>query len=396
MRAFFYTLDFALKGLIRYKTRNLSIVGLFGIIVFLFSGIDFMSNALYEETLKALQYQPSLIVQNVKAGRQVPIELGWLGKIQGIPGVSEARGRVWGYYFDAYTGANYTVVGDPGEVVADWELVLSRSTDDPATSGPGAPKSGEALVGDGILKVRHAKVGGVLNFQDYSARPLPITIKGSFVSDVSLWTHDLIVLTEQDARNLFGVDQGTAWDLAVKVPNEFEVAKVGEKIAKMIPGARVISRNQLKRTYGSTYGFRSGILLSVSIVCLLAFLILAYDRVARLSQEEQHEIAILKVVGWQTRDVIRLNMFQSVILSLTGFMLGVVLSYYYVFLAGAPLLKMVFSGWSILYPPYPLTPAPDLSKVLGLMFLTVVPYVSVGIIPVWNVAVTDPEEIFRS
>jgi ABC-type lipoprotein release transport system permease subunit len=163
-----------------------------------------------------------------------------------------------------------------------------------------------------------------------------------------------------------------------------------------MPGARVISKKQLMRTYGSSYGFRSGVLLSTSLICLLAFLILAYDRLARLSREEQREIAILKAIGWQTRDLIRLNMLQSLVLSLTGFLIGVVLSYGHVFMAGAPLLRIVFSGWSVLYPPHPLPASLDLSKLFGLMFLTVVPYIAVGIIPAWRAAVKDPEEVFRA
>jgi len=396
MRALLYTVDFALKGLLRQKARNLSITGLFTVIVFLFSGIVFMSEALYHETIKALDFQPSLIIQNVRAGRQVPIDLEATHNIAKIPGVSSVKGRVWGYYFDPYTGANYTVVGDPGDLVEAWELKRIAVAARDAGSEVQGPKSGEALVGESILKVRRTLPGGLLNFQDYAANPVSFRIRGAFTSSVSLWTHDLILLTEQDARRVFGLNPGEAWDIAVFVPNEFEVAKIGEKILRIIPGARVIATNQLKRTYGASYGFRSGVLLAVSVTCLLAFLILAYDRVARLSQEEQREIAILKAVGWKTGDVIRLNMLQSLVLSLTGFLFGIVISYCHVFFAGAPLLRMMFAGWSVLYPPHPLPPTFDLSKVFGLMFLTVVPYMAVGILPVWRACVKDPEEVFRA
>ncbi|AFM23395.1 ABC transporter permease [Desulfomonile tiedjei] len=396
MRALLYTIDFALKALLRQKTKNLSIVALFGLIVFLFSGIDFMSNALYHETLKALAFQPSLIIQDVRAGRQVPISLAHVEDIAQIPGVSSVKGRVWGYYFDPFTGANYTIVGDSEDLTELWDLRVISPEPAPSDAGTQPIKGGEALVGEGVIKLRRTRVGGVLNFQDYAGHPVPLKVRGTFSSSVSLWAHDLILLTEEDARRLFGLDPGSAWDLAVYVPNEFEVPKVGEKILRIIPGARVIATNQLKRTYGSSYGFRSGLVLSLNMTCLLAFLILAYDRVASPSQEEQREIAILKATGWQTSDVIRLNMLQSLILSLTGFLVGVVASYCHVFIAGAPLLRIVFAGWSVLYPPHPIPPSFDISKVFGLMFLTVVPYIAVGILPVWRAAVRDPEEVFRS
>lgn len=396
MRSYLYTADFAVRGLLRQKTKNLSITALFALVVFLFSGIHFMSNALYQETIKAVGFQPDIIVQCVKAGRQVPVDLAYTDPIAEILGVADVRGRVWGYYFDPFTGANYTIVGDPGDLVDHWNLCLQR----PATAAKERAvqplEQGEALVGQGVLKIRRMRVGGQLNFRDHGGRPMALTVKGVFSSTVSLWTHDLILLSEADAARLFGLKKATAWDLAVDVPNDMEVPKVGEKIINLIPGARVISKNQLMRTYGSSYGFRSGVLLSTSLVCLLAFLILAYDRLARLSQEEQREIAILKAIGWQTRDLIRLNMLQSLVLSLTGFLIGVVLSYAHVFMAGAPLLRIVFSGWSVLYPPHPLPVSLDLSKLFGLMFLTVVPYIAVGIIPAWRAAVKDPEEVFRT
>lgn len=395
MRQALYATDYALKGLLRQKAKNASITVLFALIVFLFSGIDFMSGALLQETLKALAFQPPLIVQSVRGGRQVPISLQDVGRIAEIPGVSQVEGRVWGYYFDPYTGANYTIVGDSGDLAELWSL--TPASGEPHSSQPieSSLKKGEAIAGEGVLKVRRARLGGMLNFLDHNGTPISFTVRGAFSSSVSLWTHDLIVVREDDARALFGLDADSAWDIAIYVPNEIEVPKVGEKVLRIMPAARLIATDQLERTYGSSYGFRSGVLLSLSLTCLLAFLILAYDRVARLSQEERREIAILKAIGWQTRDVIRVHMLQSLILALTGFLVGIVLSYIHVFFAGAPLLRIVFGGWSVLYPPHPLPPSFDVSRIFGLMFLTVVPYIAVSIPPVWRAAVKDPEEVFR-
>lgn len=99
MRSLLYAVDFALKGLLRQKTKNLSITALFALIVFLFSGLDFMSSALYNETLKALAFQPSIIIKNVRAGRQVPISLVDVEKIAEIPGGLQCEGTCVGILF---------------------------------------------------------------------------------------------------------------------------------------------------------------------------------------------------------------------------------------------------------------------------------------------------------
>lgn len=394
MRAFLYTADFAIRGLLRRKVKNGSIALLFATITFLFSGIDFMSGALYQAAVTALEYQPSIIVQMVKAGRQVPISLDRVQGLTKIFGVSHVRGRVWGYYFDPFTRANYTIVGAPEGLPTN--IAGIAPTDTSKGSRLRKLRSGEALVGKGILAARDLKVGDELYLKDSEGKPVAFSVTGSFSSPVALWTYDVIVIPEADALKLFGMEQGTAWDIAVDVPNELEVAKVGEKIIATVPGARVLAASQLKRTYGSSYGFRSGVVLASSVTCLLAFLILAYDRVAGISGDEQKELAVLKAVGWKTSDIIRMNMFQGLVLSLTGFLVGIVLSYYHVFYAGAPLLRTVFSGWSVMFPTVPLAPYMDASKIFGMGFLTVVPFVAVGIVPIWRSAVRDPEEIFRS
>ena len=107
------------------------------------------------------------------------------------------------------------------------------------------------------------------------------------------------------------------------------------------------------------------------------------------------EIAILKALGWETRDVIRVNMLQSVVLSLTGFLLGFVAAYGYVYLLGAPGLMLALTGWSAIYPSYPLVPAVNVTEVVALLFLTVIPYIVVGIVPVWRSCIIDPEVVFR-
>lgn len=385
MRSFLYQVDFAIKGLLRKKVKNFSIFFLFGLLVFLFSGIDFLMSSLYRQAIIATEFQPEIILQNLKGGRQLPIPIASIEKIKGIVGISEISPRIWGYYFDRHTGANYTVVGLENGIsgidIGEGLLPL---------------KEAEVIVGEGILKARFINKGDILQLERPDGTPINFTVKGSFQSDVSLWTHDLIVVSTSAARNLLDIGKDEAWDIAVFVPNPVEVSKVGEKILYKLSGIRLITKDQLIRTYGTSYGFRSGLMIAISISCLLAFFILAYDRAAGLSREEQTEIAILKAIGWETRDVIRMTMLQSLILSLTGFLVGFVASYFYVFLLGAPLLRIALTGWSVLYPPYPLPPILDLTKVMALMSLTIIPYVAVGIVPVWRYSIVDPEVVFRT
>jgi len=388
MRAFLYQINFAAGSLMRRKAKNISIPLLFALVISLFCSVEFIASSLYHQSLVALKYQPDIILQNLKAGRQLPLPVSWGKNIQGIIGIRKISPRVWGYYFDRYTGANYTIVGLSTEET-------QRRAHLSLKGNPYPLKEREVLIGKGIMDARCMKVGDTIQLEKPDGYPITFTVKGAFHADVALWTYDLIIMTPSAARDLFNMKKTEAWDLAIDVPNPIEVANVSQKVLNMFPGVRIIVKSQLISTYGTTYGFRSGLIITLSISCLIAFFILAYDRAAGLSREEQMEIAILKALGWETQNVIRLNMLQSLIMSITGFMLGLIGAYFYVFCLGAPGLRVALTGWSVLYPPYPLIPSVDITEVTSLLFLTVIPYIVVGIIPVWRSCIIDPEVIFR-
>ena len=128
---------------------------------------------------------------------------------------------------------------------------------------------------------------------------------------------------------------------------------------------------------------------------LFAFAIFAWDRASGLSAEERREIGVLKAVGWDTGDVLRMKLWEGAVVSLTAFLLGYVLAYAHVFWAGAPLLAPLLKGWATLYPEFRLVPHVEPAGVLALFALTVVPYTAVTLVPTWRAAVADPDAVMR-
>jgi ABC-type lipoprotein release transport system permease subunit len=85
-----------------------------------------------------------------------------------------------------------------------------------------------------------------------------------------------------------------------------------------------------------------------------------------------------------------------VLLGVVGVGAGIALAYAWVFLLGAPLLREVLSGWSVLYPDVPLTPDVDPADLLGLAAMVLAPFVAVAIVPAWRAAIVDPMQAMRS
>ena len=291
--------------------------------------------------------------------------------------------RWWGYYFDPLTGANYTLVGARGAPTL--RLLEGRL--------PTA--QGECALGAGVSEGRGAPVGGELVLTDSRGVGTLFQVVGVFSASSALLTNDLVVLPEPELRRFFALPEGAATDLTVTVANELEVQTVAKKIKAALPDSRPITRAEIARTYDAVFNWRSGMMLAAFAGAALAFAILAWDKATGLSAEEQQEIGVLKAIGWDTSDVLELKLWEGLALSLSSYLLGLLLAWVHVFFFGATLLAPILKGWSVLFPPFRLTPYVDFYQLVVLGFFTVVPYLVSTVIPCWKAAVADPEGVIR-
>jgi ABC-type lipoprotein release transport system permease subunit len=114
-----------------------------------------------------------------------------------------------------------------------------------------------------------------------------------------------------------------------------------------------------------------------------------------MSLEERREIGILKGIGWETSEVVLMKFWEGMVISLSSFLVGIILAYIHVFFTSAALLEPPLKGWAVLYPRFTLTPFIDASQIVTLFMLTVVPYTLATIIPSWRAATIDPDAVMR-
>jgi len=77
----------------------------------------------------------------------------------------------------------------------------------------------------------------------------------------------------------------------------------------------------------------------------------------------------------------------------SAFLVGVILAYLHIFLAGSAAFVPILKGWSVLYPAFRLAPAVDPGELTLLFVLTVIPYLLAAILPAWRAAVAEPDGI---
>jgi len=382
-------LDYTLQTLLRRKFKNIGIILVFTLVIFIVGSIVFLSYSLKKEAHLILKDSPEIIVQRLLAGRHELIPISLTKDIMEIAGVSNVEPRYWGYYYDSGVKANYTILGISTSGLENNRLLGGRM--------PFLHEKKVAAIGRGIADVRVIKkgIGSTLYLQAADGRWMDFNIIGIFESDSEVLTSDLIVISEDDFKYLVKMPAAMATDLAVHVYNEAEIPTVAKKIKERFPDSRPILRDEIIRTYDAVFGWRSGLIITLFIGALTAFIILAWDKATGLSAEEKQEIGILKAIGWETSDILEMKFWEGLVVSLTSFMCGIILAYVHIFFMGAFLFAPALKGWSVIYPDFRLVPFIDFYQIAILMAITIVPYIASTIIPSWKSSITEPDIVMR-
>ncbi len=374
-------LDFTLSSLVRRKGKNLALVVVYTFVIFLLASVMFLTHAIKKEASILLQGAPEMTVQRLTAGRQDLIPLDYMKSIKRIRGVQSVSPRLWGYYYDPLSGANFTLMANADLKERTGEIIIGNGV------------SWRAGTGGGKQNIRKNEV---IPFKTYDGSVLPLKVKGILPFSSELVTADLILVSEADFRRIFSIPDDHATDLVLKVRNPKELSNIATKIKLKFPDTRQILQEEILRTYEAVFDWRSGLIIVVLSGAFFAFLILAWDKATGLSGEEKREIGILKAIGWETSDILLMKFWEGAVLSLFSFILGIFLAYLHIFLGSSFLFEPVLKGWSVLYPHFRLTPYISVYQIGTLFFLTVIPYTVATILPSWRSAIIDPDSVMRS
>lgn len=372
-----YLVDYALAAMGRQRAKNIGLLIVHGLLVFALASVMFLAGALRQEAASLLSNAPDVVAQGLQMGRHALSRADDVARLRGLRGVQRVEGRLWGYLFDTSTGANYTLQA-------------------PAASAAGlVPAVGEAILGEGVARLRRVQAGQRIYLVAPAGEFLNLQVKAVLPAGAASVSADMVLLSEADFRRFYRLGADDYTDIALRVRNPQEVAKVAEKAGLLLRQHRIVTRVDLLRTYEALFSWREGLLLAMLAAAVLAFGILAFDKASGLSAQERREIGILKAVGWATRDVIHMKLWEATLIAGTAFLAGTLAAYVHVFVFDAPLLTPVLKGWSVLYPRITPPPAFDGLQLATLALLAVLPYLAAIVVPIWRTASDDPDAVMR-
>jgi len=380
-------LDFALVCLWRQKRRHGMTLAVYVFVVFILASVLMMTGALKHEASLLLSGAPELIVQRISAGRHDWIPLSHANTIEGIRGVRSVAPRFWGYYYDPPPGATYTLMGLDELPIRGAQLVEGKGY------APDVPLA--CVIGQGVADARLLDPDDILPVKGTDGRLYPLRVTDAFTRASALLTHDFVLVRTDAWRRIFSIPGGVATDLVVDVPNADEADTVTRKILERLPDVKVVRRKDILRTYDAVFDWRGSLVVLAFSGALASFGILACDRAAGLGLEERKNLGVLKAIGWNVSDVLKLKAWEGLSLSLIAFLTGVLAAHVHVFHYGGSVLAPLLKGWSVLFPEFHLQPHGELVQILTVFMLSVVPYSLATLVPAWKAAITDPERIMR-
>jgi len=386
----FYLIEYALNSLLRQKHKNIFISIILTFLVFLLLSVFFITTSLKKELSYTVESLPEITVQKLISGKHYDIETSRLDEILSITGVNDAYARVWGYYYFTNAGVNFTLVGIE-EFESQYKNSLQNLVDTTTDFN-----TDNAYVGKGVLEIMKQNY-----FKDYFKFILPdgsfkkVNIGGTFKADTNLESNDVIVLSKENTRQVYGMSENYATDIVVKVLNPDEIETIAQKIKQIYPDTRVITKNDFQVSYQNIFDYKSGLFLALFVVSLFTFFIIVYDKASGLSSSERKEIGVLKAIGWSLDDILKEKFYEASIISVFAYILGLIMALFFVYMFQAPLLRDIFSGYSELKSSFELPFVLDIQTMILVFFLSVPIYVASIIIPSWRASTMDADEVMR-
>ncbi|HUY32426.1 MAG TPA: FtsX-like permease family protein [Pirellulales bacterium] len=355
-----------------------------------------ISGGLSRQAEESLRFGADLYVTGRQFGRGVPLPLDAVEKIAAIAGVAEVVPRIVGPIVLGRERHSAVVVGvAPGKMWDVSDCIEGRLFRDGGAN--------ELVVGSALAARLKLKVGSRLPPFYRNRRGERVSeVVGIFTPDAPLWQANLICASFDTAATLFD-QQGLATEVLV-------YCRVGERehvagsIRRQVEwtddggrrlGARVNSRDDFESLWASAAMHRDGVfhlhcVLACSVAVLAVFVTSGFG-----SSERRREVGILKAIGWQTDEILLRGTVESLLLTLAGASLSVLLVWGWL---------RAFNGYgiaSLFLPgldarpgvdvPFRLVPVPVLlSAMLSWVVVT-----SGSLYATWRTATTAPVEAMR-
>ncbi|MDX9900704.1 MAG: ABC transporter permease [Aliarcobacter sp.] len=385
--------NFLFLLLLKHKSKHIAIFIISILIVFLISSVLFISNSLKKEAFSTLENQSDFVIQKINSGKILDTPISWIEDFSSINGIKNTQQRVYGQYYFMPENIYFTIVGidlfeeNTNKNLRELLKILNISD---------FLKNDSMIIGNGIKKIFDKyHYFDSYDFKLSNNKLTTVKIFKDLPQEANLVANDLIIMDINLAKKILNINEENSTDIVLNVPNNLERQNIKEQLILKHSNIRILQKESLKKEYENMFNYKGGIFLVLFIVVIFTFILILYQRYSMISSNDKKEIGILKAVGWSIKDIIKLKIIENFIVGFMAFIIGIIISYIFVFILNAPILKNIFIGFSNIQNDFILNPNIDFTIIVTLFLFFIIPFLSAILIPVWKISVIDANESMK-
>ena len=385
--------NFLFLLLLKHKSKHIAIFIISILIVFLISSVLFISNSLKKEAFSTLENQSDFVIQKINSGKILDTPISWIEDFSSINGIKNTQQRVYGQYYFMPENVYFTIVGvdlfeeNTNKNLKELLKILNISD---------FLQKDSMIIGNGIKKIFDKyHYFDSYDFKLSNNKLTTVKIFKDLPQEANLVANDLIIMDINLAKKILNINEENSTDIVLNVPNNLERQNIKEQLILKHSNIRILQKESLKKEYENMFNYKGGIFLVLFIVVIFTFILILYQRYSMISSNDKKEIGILKAVGWSIKDIIKLKIIENFIVGFMAFIIGIIISYIFVFILNAPILKNIFIGFSNIQNDFILNPNIDFTIIVTLFLFFIIPFLSAILIPVWKISVIDANESMK-
>ena len=385
--------NFLFLLLLKHKSKHIAIFIISILIVFLISSVLFISNSLKKEAFSTLENQSDFVIQKINSGKILDTPISWIEDFSSINGIKNTQQRVYGQYYFMPENVYFTIVGidlfeeNTNKNLKELSKILNISD---------FLKNDSMIIGNGIKKIFDKyHYFDSYDFKLSNNKLTTVKIFKDLPQEANLVANDLIIMDINLAKIILNINEEDSTDIVLNVPNNLERQNIKEQLILKHSNIRILQKESLKKEYENMFNYKGGIFLVLFIVVIFTFILILYQRYSMISSNDKKVFVILKAVGWSIKDIIKLKIIENFIVGFMAFIIGIIISYIFVFILNAPILKNIFIGFSNIQNDFILNPNIDFTIIVTLFLFFIFFFLSAILIPVWKISIIDANESMK-
>ncbi len=246
------------------------------------------------------------------------------------------------------------------------------------------PEAAEAVFGYEVAELEQREVGDLYLIPE---KEVEVKVVG-ILERTGTQDDGTIFLPIKTVQKIFGV-KGELTSIGIKVKKEADIKAFEDKMYKL-PDVQVVSLSQVKTTIMTLVSTARVMVFSIALIAILIAMMGVINTVLMSVMERRQEIGILKSMGAMAGDVFKLVWLETIILCISGGLVGTGLS-----LLTARLTDVLVRNL------LPYSPSGGLISIdLGLVLMTLGVVTAIGlasgVYPSWKAARMRPLDTIRS